>query len=78
MICTLHSQARITQGIFSPARSIHWGVPDGTRDENGDLVHDDLLISAALASVLDGQVWGTAQSELISPVDPLAEMEPVF
>ena len=54
------------------------GIPDVTRNENGDLVHDSLLISAALASVLDGQVWGTAQSELIYPLDPLTEMEPVF
>ena len=42
--------------LVGPDRAIRWGVPDGTRDENGDLVHDDLLISVALASVLDGQV----------------------
>ena len=30
-------------------------VPDGTRDESiGELVHDDLLVSAALCYALDG------------------------
>jgi hypothetical protein len=53
-------------------------VPDGTRDENGELVQDDLVISAALASVLDDQIWGSALSEIIDPIDPMTGMEDVF
>jgi hypothetical protein len=66
------------EAVSGPARAIRWGVPDGTRDENGELVQDDLVISAALASVLDDQIWGSALSEIIDPVDPMAGMEDVF
>jgi hypothetical protein len=39
-----------------PQKRVRWGVPDGRRNPaTGDLVHDDLLISAALCSVLDSQ-----------------------
>ena len=55
------------------------GVPDGTRDDTtGELVHDDLLVSAAMCYVLDGQAWGLAESEVIRGVDPLAGMGEVF
>ena len=46
-----------------------WGVPDGTRDTHGELVHDDLLISAALCWVLDQHEWGAAQAEVLLPPD---------
>ena len=51
---------------------MRWGVPDGLRDPaSGDLVHDDLLISAALSAVLDDVKWGTTLSEIIPARDPL-------
>ncbi len=41
-----------------PTRVMRWGVPDGTRDPtSGQVVHDDFVISAALAAVLDEQPW---------------------
>jgi hypothetical protein len=41
-----------------PEQRVRWGVPDGTRDPlSGELLHDDLLISAALCAVLDEQDW---------------------
>jgi hypothetical protein len=58
-----------------PARLCRWAVPDGTRNpQTGELIHDDLLLSAALCSELDCQVWGTAQSLVIQPHNPLAEL----
>ena len=34
--------------------SVKWGVPDGARDpETGNLIHDDLVMSAALAALDD-------------------------
>jgi hypothetical protein len=37
-----------------PARSLRWGVPPGARDaRSGDLIHDDLVLSAALCAQLD-------------------------
>ena len=41
-----------------PNKTVRWGVPDGTRDPaSGELVHDDLLISAAMLSLIDKQDW---------------------
>jgi hypothetical protein len=43
---------------------MRWGMLEKMVDEGlGDLVHDDLLISAAIRYVLDGQVRGLAQNE---------------
>lgn len=53
---------------------LRWSVPDGTRDPaTGDLVHDDWVLSAALAGVLDSQPWGQARSAIIDAYDPLNE-----
>jgi len=63
----------VIQSVASgPGHLLSWSVPDGTRDPaTGDLVHDDLVISAALCTVLDDRSWGRAISEVIAPVDPL-------
>jgi hypothetical protein len=59
---------------------IKWGVPDGTRDiVTGDLVHDDLVISAALCAELDAQEWSIGGEALIvQGVDPLEDMDKGF
>jgi hypothetical protein len=58
--------------IPGPGRLMRWSVPDGTRNViTGDLIHDDLIISAALCSVLDEQTWGLAISEVIPGYDPI-------
>jgi hypothetical protein len=52
--------------IEGPGQMMRWGVPDGTRDpRTGDLVHDDLVISAALVSELDAQPFGLALSKVV-------------
>ncbi len=57
-------------------RILKWAVPDGTRDTaTGDLVHDDLVLSAALCAVLDELPWGVAASAIVKPVDILEGME---
>lgn len=63
-----------------PQKTVRWGVPDGTRDPaNGELVHDDLLISAALAAVLDEQEWSAGGAALVVPGrDPLEELDRGF
>ncbi len=75
-------QLEFCQYEIAPGRghSMHWGVPDGTRDPvTGELVHDDLLLSAALCAVLDEQEWHSASPALIVRArDPLAEMERGF
>ncbi len=59
--------------LEGPGKLMRWGVPEGRRDPaNGDMVHDDYLISAALVSLLDAEPWGTARSQVIHAADPLA------
>jgi len=59
-----------------PGQTMRWAVPDGTRDPaTGELVHDDLLLSAAMCSVLDEQPWAvSADTFIIRAKDPLDDM----
>ncbi len=63
--------------IPGPDRRMRWGVPDSLRDPaSGELLHDDLLLSAALVAVLDAQEWPLLGAPAIIPrADPLAEMD---
>jgi hypothetical protein len=64
--------------LDGPGKIMRWGVPDGTRDPvTGQLVHDDLLISASLCALLDQQSWGTARSGTVH-VDPLSDLGKVY
>ncbi len=60
-----------------PDKAIQWGVPDGTRDPaSGELVHDDLLISASLCAVLDEETWAPHLPGVIIPgADPMKEID---
>ncbi len=49
-----HCQAEILPG---PRHTMRWGVPDGRRDQNGALLHDDDLVTSALTAILDRQEW---------------------
>jgi hypothetical protein len=57
-----------------PGKTMRWGVPDGARDLSGELIHDDLLISAALCALLDGREFGVAKSAVVPPPDPLSNL----
>lgn len=60
-----------------PQKRVRWGVPDGRRNPaTGGLVHDDLLISAALCAVLDNKDWSvSAPAFVIQAHDPLDELD---
>jgi hypothetical protein len=61
--------------LVGPQKIMRWSVPDGARDPaTGALLHDDLLISAALCTLLDHQSWGLALSAVIQGEDPLANL----
>lgn len=72
-------QLRYTQHevLEGPGKILKWSVPEGTRDElSGEIVHDDLVISAALCAVLDDQEWSIRASPLvIRGIDPLVELD---
>ena len=69
-----HCQYEIQPG---PEKRIQWGVPAHTRDLNsGDLIHDDLVISAALLSTLDSQTWSLpGPAAIVQASDPLTDMK---
>jgi len=72
-----HTQYEIVAG---PEKRIKWGVPQGARDPaSAELLHDDLVLSAALVSVLDEQSWSMAGGAFYVPAsDPLSEMDRGF
>jgi hypothetical protein len=71
-----HCQSTVQDG---PGRLMRWGVPPSTRHAaSGEIIHDDLLISAALCSYLDLCHWGIAESGVIPAADPLQGMGHVF
>lgn len=58
-----------------PGKRMSWGVPDGKRDENGEIVHDDLLVGAAMFTELDDEEWpamGDKGTVIIQGEDPLS------
>ena len=61
--------------IPGPGKIIRWSVPEAARDSAGELVHDDLLLSAALvAALFDEKGLGAAESAVIQAYDPISEM----
>ena len=54
---------------------IKFAVPDGTRNENGDYVHDDLIMSAAMSAVIEEKVGGEwvlpGETLVVPAADPL-------
>jgi hypothetical protein len=71
-----HCQAEILPG---PQHSMRWGVPDGRRDGNGALLHDDDLLTSALTAILDRQEWVVHSPTLMGRErDYLREMDGNF
>ncbi|HET59327.1 MAG TPA: hypothetical protein ENN32_03060 [Chloroflexi bacterium] len=76
-----YRQLRFTEYRLESGQQLRWGVPDGARDaDSGEVLHDDWVLSAALAVVLDGQSFLHTASEvtLIEPPDPLTDMDAGF
>jgi hypothetical protein len=50
-------------------------VPEGTRDADGTLIHDDIVMADALLTEADALDWTVHSPALIiTPKDPLEEM----
>lgn len=61
--------------LIGPLHTMRWSVPDGTRDENGLLIHDDYILADSLTSQLDKLVWMVTSPTLFtSAPDPLDQM----
>lgn len=58
-----------------PAKTLRWGVPDGTRGPDGELVHDDFVVADSLVAKLDELEWQVhSETLVIQGRDPLEEM----
>jgi len=71
-----HCQSEV---LIGPNKTMRWGVPDGTRDSNGLLIHDDTITADALTAELDKLRWHARTSaEIVEAQDPLIEMSRSF
>jgi len=72
-------QAVTCEASIGPERWLKWSVPEGTADPLGGLLHDDLVISAAMTAILDEQEWHLSlPPQIIQANDPLKEMDGGF
>jgi hypothetical protein len=64
----------ILQVLPGPGKTLRWGVPDGTRGPDGQLIHDDFVLADSLTAKLDELDWhlSTATTILTFP-DPMDE-----
>jgi hypothetical protein len=83
--CAPNDDARIqyekcqSEILPGPAKTLKWGVPDGTRAPDGQLVHDDYILADALVAKLDKLTWSSRSPTLYIPsVDPLLSMDSNF
>jgi hypothetical protein len=64
--------------LIGPSKTMRWGVKDGTRGPDGQLVHDDYVIADALTTRLDELEWSVKFVPfIISYPDPLIEMSKI-
>ena len=58
-----------------PGNLIRFAVPDGTRNELNEYIHDDLIMSAAMSAVIEEKMGGNwivpAETYVIQSADPL-------
>jgi hypothetical protein len=61
--------------LIGPTKTMRWGVPDGRRDPDGRLIHDDIPVTDSLTAILDRLDWSISSPTLIiRPRDPLDDM----
>ncbi len=71
-------QACISEIQVGPAKTMKWSVPDGTRDTDGLLIHDDHVVTDAMVSILDKLSWSvSAPTAIVQAADVLEEMSQV-
>jgi hypothetical protein len=69
----------ICEILPGPAKTLRWGVPDGTRGPDGELIHDDFILADSLTAILDRLEWAIqTEPRIISAMDPLESMDTNF
>jgi hypothetical protein len=65
--------------LIGPQKTLRWSVPEGTRNSNGELIHDDIIVSDALISEVDGLPWMVStETKIVQGRDPLNDMDRNF
>jgi hypothetical protein len=58
-----------------PGQTLRWGVPEGARGPDGELIHDDYLLADALIAELDRLEWtANTNVEVIEGFDPFEDI----
>ena len=66
----------ICEVLPGPLKPLRWGVPDGTRGPDGELIHDDFILADALCVKLDQLEWHISFEPFMIPGrDPLPDMD---
>jgi hypothetical protein len=69
----------VSEVLPGPLASLRWGVPEGARGPDGELIHDDFILADALTAKLDQLEWHISTNALIVyAVDPLKGVEHYF
>jgi len=72
-------EACTSEILIGPAKTMRWSVPDGTRDADGLLIHDDHVVTDAMTAILDKLQWAVGSPTLqTEAVDVLFEMDGNF
>jgi hypothetical protein len=59
-----------------PGKILRWGVPEGARGPDGQLIHDDFLLADSLVGILDTLQWFIATAPVFIPgFDPLERID---
>jgi len=67
------------EALIGPSQLIRWGVPEGKRGTDGNLIHDDHLMADSLTAILDQLEWiPYIESGIIQGEDPLEWMDKNF
>ncbi len=65
----------ISEILPGPAKHLRWGVPDGSRGPDGELIHDDYILADSLTAFLDRLEWyahtGISTAEGFDPFEGL-------
>lgn len=65
--------------LIGPAKTMRWGVKDGTRNLAGQLIHDDHVIADAMTAELDKLEWYVpSETAIIEQADVLEEMSNAY
>jgi hypothetical protein len=72
-------EACTSEILIGPAKTMRWSVPDGTRDADGLLIHDDYVVTDAMTAILDKLQWIVSSPTLqTEAADVLFEMDRNF